>query len=288
MTNTLDRTIGRHIFGDDVAGYAAARPGYSEDIYRIVEERCGLAAGVSAFEIGPGTGQATKRLLELGADPLTAIEPDERLAQRLRDLELGPNGRQLRIRNESFEEIELAPGSFGCGVAATSFHWLEPLSALEKILSLLEPGGGWAMWWNVFHDPADGDGFSNDVQHLLSDIRQPPSFHDKRHYSLDTIKRLAELERAGFVAAQCELVRTDLDFSAPQIAALYATFSAIRQLTPADRDRRLAEIREVAEDKYSGTVRRTILSPVYTARKPRVGAEPRVGPTFGRRAGLLR
>jgi hypothetical protein len=45
--------------------------------------RCGLAHGAAA--IGAGTGTATRRLLDLGANPLVAIEPDARFATFLRE-----------------------------------------------------------------------------------------------------------------------------------------------------------------------------------------------------------
>ncbi len=37
------------------------------------------------LEVGAGTGTATRQLLELGANPLVAVDPDERLAAFLRE-----------------------------------------------------------------------------------------------------------------------------------------------------------------------------------------------------------
>src|SRR5438045_911078 len=96
----LDRTFGRSAFGGDPSGYDRARPDYPEWVYQVLRQRCGLAPGVAAFEIGPGTGKATRRLLELGADPLVAIEPDARLATFLRDRFPAPS---LRILVQTFE-----------------------------------------------------------------------------------------------------------------------------------------------------------------------------------------
>jgi hypothetical protein len=56
----------------------------------------------SRLKLDPGT--ATRRLLELGANPLVAIEPDRRLATFLR--ESIPN-RALRVVDAPFEEVEL-------------------------------------------------------------------------------------------------------------------------------------------------------------------------------------
>jgi phospholipid N-methyltransferase len=76
---------GRHLFGNDPGTYAQARPDYPDALYERLITRCGLRPGISVFEIGPGTGLATRRLLSLGASPLRAIEPDPRLAIFLRD-----------------------------------------------------------------------------------------------------------------------------------------------------------------------------------------------------------
>ena len=61
---TFDRSEGRHVFGPDAAGYHRARPGHPDRVYEVLVERCGLGPGAVVLEIGPGTGQATRRLLE--------------------------------------------------------------------------------------------------------------------------------------------------------------------------------------------------------------------------------
>src|SRR5579859_5881772 len=71
---------GRRLFGYDPSSYAAARPDYPAGLYDRLVERCGLRPGMPVFEVGAGTGLATRRLLELGASPLVAIEPDPTLA----------------------------------------------------------------------------------------------------------------------------------------------------------------------------------------------------------------
>ena len=79
--DVIAREEGRRVFGTDPETYDRARPGHAERVYEILVERCGLGPGTSVLEVGPGTGQATRRLLELGADPLVAIEPNEDLAR---------------------------------------------------------------------------------------------------------------------------------------------------------------------------------------------------------------
>jgi hypothetical protein len=65
---------GRHFFGNDPLAYANGRPDYPEELYHRLRIRCELGPGISAFEIGAGTGLATQRLLALGVSRLWAID----------------------------------------------------------------------------------------------------------------------------------------------------------------------------------------------------------------------
>jgi 16S rRNA A1518/A1519 N6-dimethyltransferase RsmA/KsgA/DIM1 with predicted DNA glycosylase/AP lyase activity len=67
---------------DGIAG--DPRPEYPEWVYATLASGCGLRRNASVFEIGAGTDTAKRRLLDLGADPLTVVEPDQRLADFLR------------------------------------------------------------------------------------------------------------------------------------------------------------------------------------------------------------
>ena len=53
---------------------------YLNRVYEALCGHCGLRQNVATFEIGPGKGIATRRVLELGANQLIAVEPDNRLA----------------------------------------------------------------------------------------------------------------------------------------------------------------------------------------------------------------
>ena len=148
---TIDRRFGRQAFGASPDGYHAGRPDYPDWVFQTLRERCGLARGVAVFEIGAGTGKATRRLLDLGADPVVALEPDPRLAAFLRQT---AGDAALRVIVSSFEEAALDAASFDLGVCATAFHWLDENAALLKVADLLRPGGWWAAFWNVFGDTA--------------------------------------------------------------------------------------------------------------------------------------
>jgi SAM-dependent methyltransferase len=131
---------GRHLFGSDPLAYANGRPDYPEELYQRLRTRCELGPGVSAFEIGAGTGLATQRLLALGVWRLWAIEPDPRLAAYLRET---ISSSWFRVDESAFEEAELPEAEFDLGVAANLVSLLGPELGTNKGLSIFEA------WWLV-------------------------------------------------------------------------------------------------------------------------------------------
>ncbi len=147
---------------------------------------------MAVFEIGPGTGTATRRLLELGANPLVAVEPDDRLAIFLREAMADA---ALTVVNSTFEEAALPEASFDLGLSATSFHWLDEDLALAKVAKLLRPGGWWAMVWNVFGDQHRPDPFHEATKILLDCPVSPSAGAGDVPFALDAQARLASLEQ---------------------------------------------------------------------------------------------
>ncbi|MBB4632070.1 class I SAM-dependent methyltransferase [Sphingosinicella soli] len=258
--------VGRHIFGADAAGYASARPHYPEALYAALAGA--LIPGADVFEIGPGTGQASRRLLAADVGSLTLVEPDPVLAGELAGL-----AGNVRVVNAPLEDAGLAAGAFDLGVAATSFHWVDASRGLPMVHNLLRPGGVWAMWWTVLHDPEE-DLFSRAVLPLLKDAALPPSLRgpEQRHYSLWTGDRLAELRAAGFAHAQHQMHDMTVRMTAAEMRALYGTFSMVRRMEPKLRARVLDGIEAVGEQGFGGIIARRFRIPLFIARKARGAA----------------
>jgi SAM-dependent methyltransferase len=259
----IHRTFGRQAFGLNPGGYHAARPSYPDWVFDVLRERCGLAPNVVTFEIGAGTGTATRRLLELGANPLIAVEPDDRLATFLRST---IPDKALTVSIASFEEAALPETSFDLGLSATSFHWLTEDIALAKVAKLLRPGGWWAMVWNVFGDSRRPDPFHEATKLLLSGPLSPSEGNGDTPFALDAGARLAALERTqAFDNAEHRTSAWPLVLDPDQTVALYATYSNINIRT--DREAVLAELHRIARDEFQGRVTRNMVTSLYVAQR---------------------
>jgi SAM-dependent methyltransferase len=269
MTKDLSRRVGRRVFGRDPAAYDAARFSYPDELYAILERRCGLGPGTRTFEIGPGTGKATRDLLRRGANPLRVIEPDPRLARYL-VRSLGRRRDRVVVSAASFESVDLPPGSFDLGVSATSLHWMHEGPALRKVARLLRPGGWWAAWWNIHHDPDHPGPLCRALSPLYARVpggpmtprgRRPPP-------ALDRLARARALARVGrFRRISSTVFRRSVILTTPAVVALYATFSEIASLSPAARRTFLEGLARISDEEFGGRVTIRLLTPLYTAQR---------------------
>lgn len=245
--------------------YDAARPGHPGRVYELLVERCGLGPGTAVLEVGPGTGQATRRLLDLGAEPLVAVEPDPALADYLT---AATDGRP-HVVPAPLEEADVPSAAFGLAVAASSFHWVEEDVGLATISTALRPGGWLALWWTLFGDEQK-DAFMTAIDPLFASLARSPSsgLRGRPRFALDTDSRFSALVAAGFEELDHELIRWNASWDTAGIRALYSTFSPISRLDAVRREELLDAIAEVAEE-FGGRVERTLRTSLYTARRPR-------------------
>jgi SAM-dependent methyltransferase len=261
--SSIHRMFGREAFGRDPAGYDAARPSYPDWVFDFLRERCGLVPDAVTFEIGAGTGTATRQLLERGANPVVAVEPDERLAAFLR--ETIPD-KALTVLIAPFEEAVLQETSFDLGISATAFHWLNEDSALTKVAKLLRPGGWWAMLWNVFGDSRIPDPFHEATKSLLNKPLSPSAGNGEVPFALDAETRIAALEQtAAFDSIEHRTGTWSLVLDPDQTVALYGTYSNVN-IRP-DREEVLDELRRIARDEFQGRVIRNMITSLYVARR---------------------
>jgi len=262
---SINTSPGRGKFGSDPAAYDAARPSYPPELFEWLRESCALSQASDCFEIGAGTGHATLPILAVPVRSILAIEPERPLADYL-----GKAGDpRLKVAVQRFEDAELAPAAFDFGFCATAFHWLPRMKSFAKILAALKPGGYFAMWWNVFHDPARPDAFDHATAHLFDGLEEEPEKTASRPaFALDVNSRLGEMRAAGFADVRHKLFRTSVTFTPERLAALYGTFSRVRMAPEETRERLLSEVRRIAAESFSGEIARDVVTSAFAGRRP--------------------
>ncbi len=260
----------RGLFTTDVSAYDEGRPGYPERVFEVLAERCGLGPGTDVLEIGAGTGQATARMLDLGAS-VTVVELGAEFAAFL---ESKFEGRPLRVLRGAFEEVDVERESFDIVAAATSFHWVPLSVGLQRAAEILRPGGSLALWWNVFGDLSRADPFHDALLPVLEqhapELVDTPSAGNPgtgaHMYALDADARIAEIDECQrFGPVHHELVSWTGRHTPEEARALFASFSPWLALPPDQRTEVLDALEDLARDQFNGVVERPYLTSIYVA-----------------------
>ena len=142
-------------FGGVAAHYARYRPGPPDAAVEwILRGRVG-----TVVDLGAGTGGLSRVLLG-HADHVVAVEPDDRMR---------------RVLEESVPGVQAVPGlgeamplpdhSADAVVAASSWHWMDPVPTLLEVGRVLVPGGTLGALWS---GPDPGGPFFERARSLLA------------------------------------------------------------------------------------------------------------------------
>ena len=227
--------------------YDRARPPYPAALRTRLAELGLLVAGHRALDLGAGSGQATRILIDAGME-VTAVEPGGALADRLR--RLLP---EVHILQATAEAVELVPASFDLATVATAVHWFDLEVVLPKLHTALVPGGRLAVWRNVYGDPsAPPTAFRSRIAEIAASRDAPPRPGPDES---DTARWAALLQAGGyFAAAHAEEFRWSVDLDEDGVRGLFTTFS---DWSPAEAEQAALAVRELG-----GSVTEHYLTPL--------------------------
>lgn len=219
--------------------YDRARPPYPQELWARLTALGLLGPGTRVIELGAGSGQATLPLIEAGAE-VTAVEPGPQLAGLLRR-----RAPEAKVLVDTAERVPLPAAGYDLAVAATAVHWFDLDAVLEKLHSALVPGGAFAVWRNVYGDPAAPlTPFRARIAEITASRDQPGRPGPRE----DDTEAWARLLTAGglFRREHTEHFRWSIRLSSEQVRELFTTFS---DWSPAE-----AEHAAQAVDELGGSV----------------------------------
>ena len=202
-------------FDAHAEAYERFRPPYPGALWQRLRELDVLRTGVRVLELGAGTGQATRPLVEAGAT-VTAVEPGDALAERLRR-----RVPEARVLTATAEEVVVPDSGFDAAVVATAVHWLDLNIVVPKLHRALVPGGQLAVWRTVFEEPRVPTDFRERISAIVARRQRPRPTSD-----LETSLRTRQLTASGhFIERWSEAFRWSVELDIGHVRGLFRTFS---------------------------------------------------------------
>jgi SAM-dependent methyltransferase len=218
-----DRAARSRSFESVAADYERHRPEYPAEALRWAANRIGLEEQAHVLDIGAGTGKLTRGLVALGFD-VVAVEPGAPMLRQLRTAV--PEAEAFEGAAES---IPLSDESVEAAFAGQAYHWFDRERAVPELHRVVR--AGLALLWNWWDE-------RDPMQHELGPIVGYGGHEPYWDEELPGEPWFRELGRT--------VVESVWDSSPEALVAYISTTSAFVTTETGERERRLAEVRDIA------------------------------------------
>lgn len=248
--------------------YLRIRPGYPAQLFEDLARETALGAKARALEIGAGTGQATRGLIERGWS-VVALEPGPSLAALAKQALRGFG--DVNVVVSTFEQWEGHGQRFDLVVAATSWHWLDARDAYRKAADMLRDDGYLAIIVTDHVLPLEGDEIFHDIQEAYEQVgisdghRGPEPLEPPEAILAPDVEAIVS---SGFFAPP--VVHRYLwsrDYTTDEYLALLSTYSNHIAARPEQRETLFTRIRELIQARPAATIRKHYLNTLQVARR---------------------
>ncbi|WP_147918377.1 class I SAM-dependent methyltransferase [Ruania zhangjianzhongii] len=210
-------------FGQAADAYDRARPTYPSDAVDLLLTQHPR----QVVDVGAGTGKLTAALAAPGREVI-AVDPDEAMLARL--TERVPGAGTLVGTGES---IPLPDQCADLVTFGQAWHWVDVPAASAEVARVLRPGGVLGLLWNIRDTSVEWVAELGEVM---------GSSNAERLIEGDDGVRLA----GPFGPLAEQVVSWSMVFDAESLVTLAASRSYVITAEPADRDRILAGVRDLA------------------------------------------
>ncbi len=253
-------------YSDAAEAYQLARPKYPPDVIDFAIETAGLKVGSRLLEIGCGPGTATVALASRKFSML-CIDPNQdliQLAQRACS-----DFPSVDFRTTSFEDWSLEQESFQAVVAASAMHRISAQTAYRKAAAALKDSGSLILLWNMVVQPHDvfnrrlSTVYSARVPTLIRPETESPETVDGHLAGFG--EKIVESNLFADLRFYSSVV--SIGYSTDAYLLLLSTYSQYLVLSAAIRDGLFAEIRQIIDQEFGGSLECTYRSACHVARK---------------------
>lgn len=281
MAEAIDARSYGTVFDTIAAEYDRHRPTYPDE---LIDHACrvgALAAGDRVLEVGCGTGQLTRSLLERGLH-VTAVEPGANLVALARRNLNGAGS--AHFVNHRFEDAPVE-GPFAAVFSASAFHWTDPDQSWGKVARCLSPGGLLALmqYFGVKDErtAVDDEGLMGVLAAVAPELAADwPTLRDREMILTGVEERRQNVSEVwAWIGAQ-DVARSYagplfrdvaiavapmfMEQTADELNALLRTMSFVQRLTPDQRDALESANREFAQ-RLGRPIRSSLLAVLVTA-----------------------
>lgn len=222
--------------------YEKYRPQYVPALFKALIDYANIGGASHALEVGIGTGQATRPILETGCQ-VTAIELGDKLADYSRNK--FSQYANLDIKNIPFEEYEGDHDSFDLIYSATAFHWIPVELGFPKLFNLLKPGGTIALFWNRPFVGKENNPLHQAIQQIYTELRPDSTRKVIQHETKRYERTISNILTYGFTDLEFRLLHNERQFNAEEYVALLRTYSDHAMLPPDTKGKVEEKIKDV-------------------------------------------
>lgn len=255
-------------FDTVAATYEKFRPGYPDDLYKMLFDYITIDKSSHAVEVGIGGGQATLPILKTGCN-LTAVEYGENLSRlcekKFEDYD------NFSVITGKFEDVSLPDSRYNLVYSASAFHWVPEDIGYSKVYDILKPGGAFARFANHPYRDKSNPVLSTEIDKLYSKYYctyYNKEFKAETEYSEEQAVHRAQIAgKYGFTDIRHAMFYRTRTFSAKEYIELLGTYSDHIAMDEKIRTEFFAKIEETI-NQYGGafTIYDTI--DLQLARKP--------------------
>ena len=212
---------------DTVAStYEKFRPGYVDELYKMIFDYITLNGYSNVVEVGIGGGQATLPILKTGCN-LTAVEYGEEFSKLCK--EKFKEYSNFSVITNKFENENFQDNMYDLVYSASAFHWVPEEIGYTKVFSMLKSGGAFARFANHPYRDKGNLPLSKEIDRIYGEYYY--KFYNEKQespkeYTEERASQRAKIaEKYGFEDIKYAMFQRKRTFSASDYCTLLGTYS---------------------------------------------------------------